>query len=104
MINLSKVKTLLKQIEDCDCIVVGDSPYLHSCEVSGTPGDEEYENEEILKFNWDDGEGQMFEAVFSEKNLSDAEINDNIISLNDIYGEKTEIKLYSLTPEPVVII
>lgn len=109
MINLSKVKTLLKQIEDCSCVVVGDSPYLHSCEVLGTPGDEEYEDEEILLFNWHDAfrfyvdEAQIYEVKFSEKNLSDAGINDNVLTLKDMDGEETTISLYSLTPEPVIV-
>ena len=103
MINLSKVEKLIKQIEESDCVVVGDSPFLHSCNVLGTPGDMEYEDEEILEFSWVDDDGVIYETILSEKNLSDATIDDNVITLKDMDGEETTIKLYRLTPEPVVI-
>ena len=98
--NLFKIKSLLSQIENAAIIVVGDSPYLHSCEVFGEP--EGKPDEEIILFDWHDDAGQIFEVRLTEKNLDGAKISDNVISCKDIDGEDVQINLYDLVSSPVV--
>lgn len=98
--NLEKIDSLIKQIEDSPIVVVDDSPYLHSVTVYGMA--EGVEDEEILMFNWFDDEGQEFVVKFTEGNLDRANFKDNQILLCDSEGDNCVISLYNLEKNPVV--
>lgn len=98
--NLEKIDSLIKQIEDSDIVVVDDSPYLYSVTVHGNA--EGIEDEEILMLNWYDDEGQEFVVKFTEGNLDKANFKNNRILLCDHEGENCVISLYDLEKNPVV--
>lgn len=98
--NIKKIESLIDQIENCPLVIVDDSPYLHSCEVLGQP--ENIEDEVILKFNWNDDEGNVFEVEFTEGNLDKANFKNNRILLKDSENNDCVIILYDLEPSPVV--
>lgn len=98
--NIKKIKSLLDQIEKAEVVTIDDSPYLHSVEVnSDVSGDTD---NEILRLNWHDAEGQEFDVKFIEQNLNRANFSNNQIYLCDHEGDPCVISLYNLTPEPIV--
>ena len=95
---MMKLPALLQLIESADVVVVGDSPYLHSDQVSEVNGDP---GNEVLRANWHDAEGQEFAVKFNEHGLVQARIDGNKITAPDHEGDETMIQLFRLTPLPV---
>ena len=97
--NINKIESLLKQIEESEVMLVDDSPYLHCC-YSGEVWNEE--NHTVLYFKWTDEEAQEYMVEFTEKSVDEAVIKNNTISLKDVFGDDSTIYLYNLAPNPIV--
>ena len=96
MIWKEKVNYLVQRIMNADVFrIVGDSPLLQSLEWDGEAiGDPD---NQVVYISWHDAEGQQFAVILTEKGLSEAHVEDDLIVLEDHEGEEVTIILYDLT-------
>ena len=94
--NNEKVHKIFNLINSADVVVIDDSPLLQSWDNYPII-DDDAENE-ILYFNWTDGEYEYSETI-TQDDLNDAEIiNANTIVIHKDTDDEIEISLYKLIP------
>lgn len=104
-INYSKICNILRAIEAADAIATTDSPYLHSCEISGDYNDLEnftpHSTDVILTLSWNDDEGEIYKVDFTAESLSNAIVykdSPHVLNLFDSEGEVEVIYIYDISP------
>lgn len=91
----SKVSEILALISSVSCLTINDSPLLNSWEICDEIGEED---NEVLNFNWTDGEGLDYSVTITEGGIASANFNKHNLKLNDSEGNHTVISIYSLEP------
>lgn len=91
----TKVEQLYGLICHASCITVDNSPLLNSWEESDII--DEGDNE-VIKFNWSDGEGLDYSVAITEDGLEGADFDRHNLKLKDSKGYHTVISLYNLAP------
>ena len=94
--NNEKVHKIFNLINSADVVVIDDSPLLQSWDNYPII-DDDAENE-VLFFNWTDGEYEYSETI-TQDDLDNAEIiNANTIAIHKDTDDEIKISLYKLIP------
>lgn len=100
--NTAKIQTILSAIDKADPIQVSDMDCVREITSHWTVEVQNDPNNQVLNLEWQDEDFQIFNVCFTEKSLSDAQIEENRIVLQDGDGTEFEIHLFNIVPAVIM--